>query len=304
MVARLVSALSLLGALNCAGSASNGSDDVGADARSYSEHGHSAGVPSHSHGDPSGASDSHAHGLEIDADGVVVWATHQGVFRLDAGSAVPTALHLGDDFLALVADPNESGRYWGSLSTTDPTGSNTGFVTSTDWGASWETVYDDAGTTFDVVAVAESGLIAAAGSGSFWISDDAGVSWESWDWPGECTGIVIADAAARRLLLAGVWGIASVAPGEEPEFVFQGPVTAARRWADGVAYAVAGSLVLCGEDVTATEDCFAIQPPSTHPVRQVERDPSDADTWYLLTAGPELFRKVGDDPWELIATGL
>lgn len=293
--------------LGCAGPASQPAEDAGVESgRSYSDHTHEADVGAHSHGDPNGPSAAHAHGVAVDSEGGVTWATHEGVFRLDPGSELPVALHLGDDLVAFVRDPHEPGRYWASASTVDPTGELTGFVESVDGGRSWELVWSADEITFDVLAVGPQtpGFIAAAGGGSLWLSTDSGRTWESWDWPGDCTGIVVLDDSTPTVLLSGVWGIASVVPGQEPEFVFPAPVTAIRRSSNGIAYALAGSTVECGDDVTAVEECRALGGIGMQPIRQIVRDPSADERWYALTAGTELYRKDGDAPWELVAAGL
>jgi hypothetical protein len=293
------------GVLACGGSVTESVADAGAD-RGYSDHGHQPGTVTHSHGDPEGITESHAHGLHVNPDGSVLWATHQGVFRLDDSSAEPTAVILGPDFRALAVDPFDANRLWASGIGAEDGVAISGVVESIDGGVTWANVGLAGEVSFDVLAGSSTtpDTVVGAGGGSVWRSADSGRTWESSEFAGECTGIVLVDGDDEAVLLSGSWGIARVTADADPEMLFRGPVTGLRRWSGGIAYAIAGSLVVCGEDVTDVPNCEALQPPSTHPIRQVVDDASEPGRWYTLTNGPELYTRDPEGRWELLATGL
>jgi hypothetical protein len=170
----------------------------------------------------------------------------------------------------------------------------------------WVSVSHDQELIFDVLAASPSteGFIAGVADGAVWYSRDAGRTWDSFDWPGECTGIVVVNSDVPTFLLSGAWGIIEASAADDERVTrFSGPVTDVEQWSGGTLYATAGSVVACGDDIQEMSECIALVPPSTHPVRRVIHDP-DRDRWYILTSGPELYLKDGDTPWQLLATGL
>ncbi len=301
----LTAAAFVSGVLACGGGVSESVPDAGAD-RGYSNHGHEPGTGEHTHGDPEGITESHAHGLHISSDGAVLWATHQGVFRLSGPTDEPTAVKLGPDFRALTVDPFDSSRLWASGIGADAGVSISGLVESVDGGLTWENVSLADEVSFDVLIADDMtpDTVVGVGGRRVWRSTDSGRTWESSEFSGECTGVILEHDGAGTALLSGGWGIARVTEGADPEMLFRGPVTGLNRWSGGIAYAIAGSLVACGEDITDVENCEALQPPSTHPIRQVADDPSDPGRWYILTNGPELYTRASDGTWTLLATGL
>ena len=290
----------------CSGSTSQDLLDAGNDTPGYSTHTHSDDAGAHVHGDPTGLTASHSHGLELLPDGRVLWATHQGVFTLDPADGVPNAVVDGPDFHALVANPHRADHLWASGTWPEEGHDRWGLVESTNGGADWSSVAHDGDLVFEVLAASAEtdGFIAGVADGAVWYSRDSGETWDSFDWPGDCTGLIVTETETPRFMLSGAWGIIEVGAGEEDRTTrFSGPVTDLGLWSGGTTYAIAGSLVACGQDIQDVGGCVALNPPSTHPVRQIIDDPA-RDTWYVLTSGPELYSRVGDAHWQRIATGL
>ncbi|WP_428351441.1 F510_1955 family glycosylhydrolase [Mycolicibacterium sp.] len=143
---------------------------------------------------------AHIHGLHIDAGGVVLAGTHDGLFALDPGTgAVNRVGESDDDFMGLTGVPGtsalfSSGHPGRSSSAANPLG----LRASTDGGRTWVTRSLAGEVDFHALAATDRLLVGFDTASGLRVSNDGGANW--------APGAAVA-ASSLAITDRGVWAV-------------------------------------------------------------------------------------------------
>ena len=280
----------LLVPLGCPSDAPPGDDD---DAGHDDEHEHGTGEI-----------DTHMHAvLEWGDTGELALGTHSGMYRTEAGSDDLVAVFEGPDFMGLVHDPFNADRYWGSGHWSANGMGNWGFAESTDRGETWTEISLTGQADFHAMAASadQEGFVVGSWNGSFWISDDAGRTWDEQPAPSGINDIEVEDPSGPVLLIASGSSVQryDVASGQS-DSVLSDAATGIDWGTDGWLVGLAsGDVLVCD----ATFDCTGWDGPEAGAVLHLL---GDADPMHMtvLTSDAEVHHtEDGGATWELVVAG-
>lgn len=257
----------------------------------------------HEHG--TGEIDTHMHALLAWGDTEeLALGTHEGMYRTEAGSDELVAIFEGPDFMGLVHDPFDTDRYWGSGHWSANGMGNWGFAESTDRGETWSEISLTGTADFHAMAVTpdQEGFVVGSWGGSFWVSDDAGRSWDEQSAPAGVADIEVENVQGPVLLVATGSSVEryDVGAGQSSSALSESASAIDRApdgWLVGLAY---GDVMKC--DATF-DTCTTWDGPDASAIVHLLGDDNPDHMW-VLTAGAEVHHtEDAGATWTLVVEG-
>jgi len=256
----------------------------------------------HEHG--TGEIDTHMHAvLQWGDTGQLALGTHAGMYRTEAGSDELVPVFEGPDFMGLVQDAFDPDRYWGSGHWSASGMGNWGFAESTDRGETWTEISMTGQADFHAMAVSadQADFVVGVWNGSFWISGDAGRTWDEQPAPSGISDIEVEEPSGPTLLVASGSSVQryDVASGQS-ESVLSEPAAGIDRGAGGWLVGLSGGDVLVCD---AAFDCASWDGPGAGAVLHLLGD-DDPAHMTVLTAQAEVHHTEDSGAtWQLVVTG-
>lgn len=171
-----------------------------------------AAAPTATTPEPAATGLEHVHAVAVDpGDGATMLATHTGLFRLAPGANAPVRVGDGrqDTMGFTVTGP---GRYLGSGHPAPGTDlpALLGLISSDDGGASWSAVSLLGEADFHVLRAADARIVGVDSvTGTLFVSDDAGATWQTRTPPAAVIDLMIDPARPDTLVAATGDGMAA-----------------------------------------------------------------------------------------------
>ncbi len=257
----------------------------------------------HEHG--TGELDTHLHAIHAWGDTEeLALGTHEGMFRTEAGSAELVPVFEGPDFMGLVHDPFNSDRYWGSGHWSSNGLNNWGFAESIDRGVTWTEISLTGQADFHTMAVSaeQEDFVIGGWAGSFWISEDAGRTWDEQSAPASVSDIEVEDPAGPVLLVAtGAALQRYTLPDGTSEDILAEAATAIDRAEDGWLVGLSdGDLLVCDPAFVA---CEPWDGPGAGAIVHLLADEDPAHMTVLTATAQVHHTEDSGATWELVVEG-